>query len=81
MPAMGKIIESFPRTGHAYPAEAYHLYEQFRPAMPAGQRGRGAAGEFGIDKIKGFAVQALPPSASTIDAAAAIASGGVHDRG
>ncbi|MDP2969612.1 MAG: MFS transporter [Deltaproteobacteria bacterium] len=25
MPAMGKVIESFPRTNHAYPAEAYHL--------------------------------------------------------
>jgi len=25
MPAMGKIIESFPHMGHSYPAEAYHL--------------------------------------------------------
>jgi MFS family permease len=25
MPALGKIIESFPRIGHSYPAEAYHL--------------------------------------------------------
>jgi MFS family permease len=25
MPALGKVIESFPRVGHAYPAEAYHL--------------------------------------------------------
>ena len=25
MPALGKIIESFPRTGHSYPAQAYHL--------------------------------------------------------
>jgi len=25
MPALGKIIESFPRMGHSYPAEAYHL--------------------------------------------------------
>jgi MFS family permease len=25
MPALGKIIESFPRVGHSYPAEAYHL--------------------------------------------------------
>jgi sugar phosphate permease len=24
MPALGKIIESFPRMGHSYPAEAYH---------------------------------------------------------
>lgn len=25
MPALGKVIESFPRVGHTYPAEAYHL--------------------------------------------------------
>ena len=25
MPAMGKIIESFPKVDHSYPAEAYHL--------------------------------------------------------
>ncbi len=25
MPALGKIIESFPHIGHSYPAEAYHL--------------------------------------------------------
>jgi MFS family permease len=25
MPALGKIIESFPRMGHSYPAQAYHL--------------------------------------------------------
>jgi asparagine N-glycosylation enzyme membrane subunit Stt3 len=25
MPALGKIIESFPRVNQAYPAEAYHL--------------------------------------------------------
>jgi MFS family permease len=25
MPALGKVIESFPRTGSSYPAEAYHL--------------------------------------------------------
>jgi hypothetical protein len=25
MPALGKIIQSFPRIGNSYPAEAYHL--------------------------------------------------------
>lgn len=25
MPILGKVIESFPRVGHTYPAEAYHL--------------------------------------------------------
>ncbi len=25
MPALGKIIESFPRVDHAYPSEAYHF--------------------------------------------------------
>jgi hypothetical protein len=24
MPLMGKVIESYPRTGNSYPAEAYH---------------------------------------------------------
>jgi MFS family permease len=25
MPLIGKVVESFPKTNHAYPAEAYHL--------------------------------------------------------
>jgi hypothetical protein len=25
MPLLGRVIESFPRTGDSYPAEAYHL--------------------------------------------------------
>jgi len=25
MPVLGKVVESFPKTNHAYPAEAYHL--------------------------------------------------------
>ncbi len=25
MPLLGKVIESFPRTGNSYPAEAYHM--------------------------------------------------------
>jgi hypothetical protein len=35
--------------------EAYHLYEQFRPSVPAGQRGWGAAGVLDLDAIKGLA--------------------------
>jgi hypothetical protein len=37
-------------------AEAYHLYEQFRPAVPAGQLGWGAAGTLDLDAIKALAV-------------------------
>lgn len=36
-------------------AEAYHLYERFRPAVPAGQRGWGAAGELDLVAIKDLA--------------------------
>jgi MFS family permease len=25
MPLLGKVVESYPKTDHAYPAEAYHL--------------------------------------------------------
>lgn len=36
-------------------AEAYHLYERFRPAVPAGQRGWGPAGELDLVAIKDLA--------------------------
>lgn len=35
--------------------EAYHLYEQFRPAVPAGTRGWGAAGELDLARITALA--------------------------
>lgn len=33
----------------------YHLYEQFRPAVPAGTRGWGAAGTLDLGKIAALA--------------------------
>lgn len=35
--------------------EAYALYESFRPAVPAGQRGWGAKGELDLDRVKKLA--------------------------
>jgi hypothetical protein len=47
----------------AYPprrleAEAYSLYEQFRPDVPEGQRGWGAAGTLDLERIRKLAQQA-----------------------
>lgn len=36
---------------------AYHLYEQFRPEIPAGVRGWGAAGELDLGYIEALAEQ------------------------
>jgi hypothetical protein len=33
-------------------AEAYHLYEQFRPQVPAGTKGWGAAGVLSLERIR-----------------------------
>jgi hypothetical protein len=33
-------------------ARAYELYEQFRPAVPAGMKGWGAVGELDLDKLR-----------------------------
>jgi hypothetical protein len=33
-------------------ARAYELYEQFRPAVPAGMKGWGAMGELDLDKLR-----------------------------
>lgn len=35
--------------------EAYHLYEQFRPTIPAGKKGWGAAGVLHLDTIRELA--------------------------
>lgn len=35
--------------------EAFRLYEQFRPDIPAGKRGWGAVGELDLDRIRGLA--------------------------
>jgi hypothetical protein len=36
-------------------AEAYGLYEQFRPAIPAGEAGWGAAGTLSLARIRKLA--------------------------
>ncbi len=51
--AMKVLADAFPPKKLA--VEAFHLYEQFRPAVPAGQRGWGAAGTLDLDSIKGLA--------------------------
>ena len=35
--------------------QAFHLYEQFRPSIPPGKRGWGAAGELDLDYIRSLA--------------------------
>jgi hypothetical protein len=39
--------------------EAYQLYEQFRPAIPAGTKGWGAAGTLNLDAIQKLATDSL----------------------
>jgi hypothetical protein len=58
--ALPEVYEAMKSLAGSYPpkqlaAEAYHLYERFRPAVPAGQRGWGAAGEFDLDAIRALA--------------------------
>ena len=36
-------------------ANAYALYEKFRPAVPAGTRGWGARGELDLERLKALA--------------------------
>jgi hypothetical protein len=50
--AMAKLANSLPPAEIA--ARAYHLYEEFRPAIPAGVKGWGAAGELDLDLIEGL---------------------------
>jgi hypothetical protein len=50
--AMAKLANSLPPAEIA--ARAYRLYEEFRPAIPAGVKGWGAAGELDLDLIEGL---------------------------
>jgi hypothetical protein len=43
------------RTPAALATEAYALYERFRPAVPAGVKGWGAAGVLRLDAIRSLA--------------------------
>jgi hypothetical protein len=47
--AMLKLASS--RATDALTQEAFHLYEAFRPEVPAGTRGWGASGELDLDRI------------------------------
>jgi hypothetical protein len=51
--AMAELASSRDPEEHA--AEAYGLYEQFRPAIPAGEAGWGAAGTLSLAKIQKLA--------------------------
>lgn len=51
--AMEKLARSLPPRKLA--AEAYKLYEEFRPSVPAGVSGWGAAGKLDLDAIKQLA--------------------------
>ena len=52
MRAMVKLTHSLPDDEVA--ARAYRLYEEFRPVIPAGVTGLGAAGELDLDLIEGL---------------------------
>lgn len=51
--AMERLARSLP--GEELASRAYALYEQFRPAIPAGVRGWGAAGDLDLDRLSSLA--------------------------
>jgi hypothetical protein len=51
--AFRKLAKS--RGKQALAEEAYGLYEHFRPSIPAGRKGWGAAGTLDLEKIRGLA--------------------------
>lgn len=51
--AMRELARSLPPAELA--EEAFHLYEAFRPRIPAGRRGWGAAGVLDLDRIRALA--------------------------
>lgn len=51
--AMAALAKAYPREKLA--AQAYALYEKFRPAIPEGEKGWGAKGELDLDKIRALA--------------------------
>ena len=58
--ALGDACEAMRRLAASRPPvaladEAYELYERFRPAIPAGSRGWGAAGTLNLDAIRKLA--------------------------
>jgi hypothetical protein len=62
-PALGDARAAMERLARAYSADelaerAYGLYEEFRPAIPAGARGWGAKGALDLDRIRRLAEDA-----------------------
>jgi hypothetical protein len=58
--ALGPAMRAMVKLAHSMPTEdiaarAYRLYEEFRPAIPAGVTGWGAAGELDLDLIEALA--------------------------
>ncbi|MGO9005116.1 MAG: hypothetical protein ACLQIQ_20680 [Beijerinckiaceae bacterium] len=53
--AMERLARSLPPPEMA--VRAYHLYEEFRPEIPAGVKGWGAVGELDLDRIESLAEQ------------------------
>lgn len=51
--AMDKLARAFPPKVLA--AQAYTLYEKFRPVIPAGKKGWGAQGELNLERIAALA--------------------------
>jgi hypothetical protein len=50
---MRKLAKS--RPPEVLAEEAFHLYEAFRPGVPAGESGWGAKGTLSLKKIEGMA--------------------------
>lgn len=51
--AMDEMAGTFSRENLA--AKGYELYEAFRPAIPAGVKGWGAAGDLDLEKLRSLA--------------------------
>ncbi len=61
--ALGEARRALEDLAQAYPPQeleqhAYALYEQFRPAIPEGTRGWGAAGNLNLERINDMAAKA-----------------------
>jgi hypothetical protein len=54
--AMGRLAAIVP--AEDLNEQAFHLYERFRPEVPADERGRGAKGILDLAKVKALAQRA-----------------------
>jgi hypothetical protein len=55
---MAALAKAYPPDQLA--AQAYALYERFRPDIPEGKRGWGAAGQLDLDHIRSLAEEKQP---------------------